>query len=149
MRELYENVVVFKLEAGQALHIASKVDAELDQAFTVSRVKKNGAVEDLGLHPGGSSLEISPIDEKAAILIAGWAWTAPYWVPSKPRGDEKGVVIRCAFDDYYDDGDYNDLVVTCTRVAPKDGVSPIGPELPPGIEKAVQKVLAEKKGKQL
>ena len=141
MRELYENVVVFKLEAGQALHVASKVDAELEQAFTVCRGRKSGVIDDLGLHPGGSSLELPPIDEEAAVLIGGWAWTAPYWVPSKPRGEEKGVVVRCAFDDYYDDGDYNDLIVTCTRVAPRAGTSTTGPELPPGVEKAVREGL--------
>jgi hypothetical protein len=141
MCEVYENVVVFRLEAGQGLHIASKVDADLEQAFSVSRTRNSGEMEDLGQHPGGSSLDITPIDEETAILIAGWALTPPYWVPSKPKGEEKGVVVRCAFDDYYDDGDYNDLIVMCTRVAPQLGVSPYSVELPQGLEAVVRRVL--------
>jgi hypothetical protein len=141
MCEEFENVVVFPLEAGHGLHIVSKVDADLDQAFTVSRTRKSGGIEDLGQHPGGSSLDIAPVEEKTAILIAGWALTAPYWVPCRAKGEEKGVVVRCAFDDYYDDQDYNDLIVVCTRVAPQKGVSPYSTELPQGLEAVLRRVL--------
>jgi hypothetical protein len=141
MCEVFENVVVFLLEAGCGLHIVSKVDADLDQSFTVSRTRASGTMEELGQHPGGSSLVIPPVDEKTAIMIAGWALTAPYWVPCRAKGEEKGVVVRCAFDDYYDDQDYNDLVVVCTRVAPQTGVGPYSTELPQGLETVVRRVL--------
>jgi hypothetical protein len=141
MFEVYENVVVFPLEAGHGLHIVSKVDADLDQAFTLSRTRTSGEIEDLGRHPGGSSLVIAPVEEKTAILIAGWALTAPYWVPCRAKGEEKGVVIRCAYDDYYDDLDYNDLIVICTRVAPQPGVGLYSTDRPHGLEAVVRKVL--------
>ena len=110
---------MFRVEANEGVCVQCATHAEFPQAFRVWQLPDGEGLVYCGLFPANSSLYLSPVFPGRAglVIVQGVSWSGDAWTDSVVRWFEEDHTIRCRFDDALGDGDFDDLVLDCRRVA--------------------------------
>lgn len=107
----------FYVEKGETLIITATRDAQLRQAFFLTREREGRPAEDLGAYEIVSPFQkrIEPLREQCKYTVIGrwFSEGASNWMDSGERSSNDGNLVVLNYDDGRGDGDYNDLIVNC------------------------------------